>query len=151
MITIATLLFCLWCFSKAVWHQWPWDSEHRLCNHKVNELFHPYLTSPLSWLWWASRIAIIPIILNPRQKATTTSFKDFDLSWPEGSNPWLPTHEADALTTMPLRWYSIPRSSCWSQDNYLAKRISASERRRRRYKQECILRPLTFLLHRFWN
>ena len=75
-------------------------------------IFNKYLTSPLSWRWWASRSAI-SIILSAKGESR---YNQLLVCHGQESNPRPPAHEAGALTTRPSRrsiW--IWAKNLWSQ------------------------------------
>ena len=93
----------------------------QLFNHGSSQIhvswtiFNHYLTSPLSGHWKASRSVIV--ILSKGEMPLIPVFKTLVCRGQE-SNPRLPTHKVDTLTTTPLRWSERIESILGKADQY---------------------------------
>ena len=89
---------CLWFYAvSTVFQLFNGDSSQI---HVSWTIFDQYLISPIFWHWRASRSAI-PIILSANGEKPLLPVLKTLVCRGRGSNPRLPAHKADALTTRP--------------------------------------------------
>ena len=99
LLSAVSLLLCLGFYAvSTVIHLFNGNSSQTPVSWTIST---QYLTSPLSWLWQASR-STIPIILRAKRESHYYQLKTL-VCRGRGSNPRPPAHEVDALTTKPQR------------------------------------------------